>query len=111
MNLISRDELHTRLDRGDDFKLVMALGELAYRAKHIPGTTLHTSTPEALLKLLDVDDDIVIYCTNPNCIASIAVFNYLEGHGYQNIKRYAGGLEDWEASGYPLEGDMVDTIS
>jgi rhodanese-related sulfurtransferase len=111
MNLISRDELKTRLDRGDDFKLVMALGELAYQAKHIPGTSLHTSTPDALLKLLDVDDDIVIYCTNPNCIASIAVFNYLEGHDYKHIKRYAGGLEDWEASGNPLEGDMVETTA
>lgn len=111
MNLIERDELKARLDRGDDFKLVMALGELAYLAKHIPGTTMHTSTPDALLKRLEVDDDIVIYCTNPNCIASIAVFNYLEGNGYKNVRRYAGGLEDWEASGYPLEGNMVEVAA
>ena len=109
MNLISKDELKARLDQGGDFQLVMALGELAYLAKHIPGTTLHTSTPAALLELLDVDDDIVVYCTNPNCVASIAVYKFLESNGYQNIKRYAGGLEEWEASGYPLEGSLVES--
>jgi hypothetical protein len=34
MELISRDELKEKLDRGDDFKLVMVLEEWAYRAKH-----------------------------------------------------------------------------
>ena len=26
----------------------------------------------------------------------------------KNICRYAGGLEDWEAAGYALEGEMVE---
>jgi hypothetical protein len=34
MEQLSREELKAKLDRGDDFKLVMALGELAYNAKH-----------------------------------------------------------------------------
>ena len=38
MELISRDELKEKMGRGDDFKLVMVLGEWAYRAKHIPGS-------------------------------------------------------------------------
>jgi rhodanese-related sulfurtransferase len=106
MELISRDELKEKLNRGDEFKLVMALGELAYRAKHIPGS-LHTSTPDALLDMVAVDDDIVVYCSNPNCIASQAVYMYLIGKGYKHVRRYAGGLEEWEASGLPLEGEMV----
>ena len=106
MNLISRDELKEKIDRGDDFKLLMALGELAYLAKHIPGS-LYTSTPDALSEMLDVDDDVVVYCSNPNCVASVAVYKYLAGKGYRNVRRYAGGLEDWEAAGLPLEGEMV----
>ena len=106
MNLISREELKARLDRGDDFQLLMGLGELAYQAKHIPGST-YTITPKALLDRFDRDDDIVVYCSNPTCIASIAVYKFLENHGYTNIRRYAGGLEDWEAAGLPLEGEMV----
>ena len=28
----------------------------------------------------------------------------LEGRGYRNIRRYAGGLVDWQEAGYALEG-------
>ena len=46
MDLISREELKEKLDREDDFKLVMVLGEWQFRAKHIPGS-LNVATPEA----------------------------------------------------------------
>lgn len=38
MNLISREELKEKLDHGEIFKLVMALDDWQYRAKHIPGS-------------------------------------------------------------------------
>ena len=38
MNTISREELKAKIDRGDDFKLVMVLGAWEYEAKHIPGS-------------------------------------------------------------------------
>ena len=41
---ISRDELKAKLDRGDQFKLIMALNRWAYDSKHIPGS-LHFDTP------------------------------------------------------------------
>ena len=107
MELISCEDLKQKIDQGDNFRLVMALGELAYRAKHIPGS-LHTSTPDALLDMVAKDEDIVVYCSNPSCIASVAVYQFLKGHGYEHVRRYAGGLEDWEAAGLPLEGTMVN---
>jgi rhodanese-related sulfurtransferase len=70
MNLISREELKEKLDRGDKFKLVNALGEWAFNAKHIPGS-INISKIEDARKILDPNDDIVIYCSNPSCIASI----------------------------------------
>jgi len=39
MRTISREELKQKLDRKDNFRLVMALGKWAYQAKHIPGST------------------------------------------------------------------------
>jgi rhodanese-related sulfurtransferase len=27
--------------------------------------------------------------------------------GYKNVRRYAGGIEDWKEAGYPLEGSFV----
>ncbi len=106
MEQISREELKAKLDRGDDFKLVMALGELAYNAKHIPGS-LYTSTPQALLAMVSKEDDIVVYCSNTSCIASVAAYQYLVGHGYPHVRRYSGGLEDWETAGLVLEGSMA----
>jgi hypothetical protein len=60
MDLISREELKTKLDRGDEFKLVMALGEWAFRAKHIPGS-LNVSNPDKAAMLLKPEDEIVVY--------------------------------------------------
>ncbi|MFQ5794941.1 MAG: rhodanese-like domain-containing protein [Candidatus Bipolaricaulia bacterium] len=107
MKLISREELKEKLDRGDDFKLVMVLGDWAYRAKHIPGS-LNIFTPELAKAHLDPDDEIVVYCSNEACIASIAAYKLLVDNGYKNVRRYAGGLADWEEAGYLLEGEMVE---
>lgn len=107
MNTISRAELKTKLERGDDFKLVMVLGEWAFRAKHIPGS-INVFAPELARTLLDPDDDIVLYCSNPACPASPYAYRLLVESGYHRVRRYSGGLEDWEAAGLPLEGEAVD---
>ena len=107
MNLISREELKEKLDRGDDFRLVMVLSEWAYRAKHIPGSIQVSATAESL-RALDKDDEIVVYCSDVNCIASRAAYSMMTAEGYTNLRRFAGGLFDWEQAGYPLEGEMVE---
>lgn len=104
---ISSEELKEKLDRGDDFKLVMTLGEWAYRAKHIPGS-LHFTTPEQGMQMLNPNDEIVVYCSNEACVASRAAYMMLTGAGYMNVRRFAGGLLEWEDAGYPLEGEMLE---
>ena len=106
MELISREELKRKLDEGENFKLVCALGEWAFRAMHIPGS-IHVDTVKKDAELLDKDDQIVVYCTNVNCVASQLAYARLVESGYKNVRRYAGGLEDWEQAGYPLEGEPV----
>ena len=106
MNLISGEELKQKLDRGDKFKLVNALGEWAFNAKHIPGS-INISKIEDAKKILNPRDEIIIYCSNTSCIASIIGYQLLTRMGYKNVRRYAGGIEDWEERGYPLEGSFV----
>jgi rhodanese-related sulfurtransferase len=60
-----------------------------------------------MLGSLKKDDDIVVYCSNPECLASLAAYHRLVGHGYTKVRRYAGGLVDWEDAGLPLEGEWV----
>jgi rhodanese-related sulfurtransferase len=106
MNVISREELKEKLDRGDSFKLVMTLGEWAFQMKHIPGS-LNLNRMEDAAKIIAPDDEVVVYCASETCIASRSAYQILEQNGYKNIRRYSGGLEDWEAAGYPLEGEEV----
>lgn len=100
---VSRDELRAKLDRGDDFKLIMALNRWAYDAKHIPGS-LHFDRPEDLYAAVPPDDEVVVYCSNVDCLSSVALYRELVRRGYQNVRRYSGGLLDWEDAGLPLEG-------
>ena len=101
MNLITREELQTKLKTDHELKLVMTLDTPAYRTKHIPGSLCVDSVAEAL-ELLDHDDEIVVYCADVYCASSIYAYYALEREGYRRIRRYAGGVSDWEAAGNPL---------
>jgi len=103
---IDREELHAKLDRGADFKLVMTLHDWAYRALHIPGS-IHFPTVEDALEGLSIDDEIVVYCSNVDCVASQFAYRGLIENGYSNVRRYSGGLADWESAGLPLEGEST----
>ena len=104
---ISRDDLEAKLDRGDDFKLIMAHNRWAFDAKHIPGS-IHFDTPDELYAAVRPDDEVVVYCTHVDCLSSVALYRELVKRGYSNVRRYAGGLLEWEESGLPLEGAFVE---
>jgi rhodanese-related sulfurtransferase len=100
---IDRDELRRKVDaHPPKFKLVMTLGDWEFRMKHIPGS-LHFKDAVELLSSLRKDDEVVVYCTNPPCLASVAAYHRLVQEGYTNVRRYAGGIDDWELAGLPLE--------
>ena len=102
---IKREDLKAKLDRGDDFKLIMAMHEWGFRASHIPGS-LHYNTVDEAKQNLDLNDEIVVYCTDPGCVASQFAYRWLIEAGYTNVRRYDGGLSDWASAGYELEGDL-----
>jgi len=106
-DLIETRELKEKLDRGDGCKVVMTLGEWEYRNMHIPGS-VHVSTVEEALEALDPQDEIVLYDSGPSCPASRMALKVLKDHGYERVRRYAGGLEEWASEGYPLEGESVE---
>jgi rhodanese-related sulfurtransferase len=103
---ITREELIALLDADAPIRLVMALGPGRFTAAHIPGSETFTSVEEGLAALSPADD-IVVYCTGGH--ASILACRLLEQHGYRHVRRYAGGLADWDAAGLPLDGDGVLT--
>jgi rhodanese-related sulfurtransferase len=103
---ISRDELKAKLDRGDDFRLILALNRWAFDAKHIPGS-LHFDSPAELYEAVKPDDEVVVYCSHVDCLSSVALYRDLVRRGYRNVRRYSGGLLEWEETGLPLQGEFV----
>jgi rhodanese-related sulfurtransferase len=106
MDFIDAHELKVKLDKGDDFKFVMTLGEWEYRTMHIPGS-MRISTIEEALEKLDPKDEIILYDSGPGCPASRMASRILKARGYERVRRYAGGLEEWARAGYPLTGELA----
>ncbi|MCA9917056.1 MAG: rhodanese-like domain-containing protein [Anaerolineales bacterium] len=104
MKLISAQALKEKLDRGDNFKLVMTMGEAAYRQAHIPHSLW--ATVQDVTRIVQPDDEIVLYCSNTHCPASIGAYHLLMKHGYTNVRRFAGGLAEWEENGFPLTKEI-----
>ena len=104
--ILDREQLRAKLARGDDFKLVMASSDWGFRAKHLPGS-IHFKTPEEMFAALAKDEEIVVYCSNQDCHASLATIQKLRDHGYTHVGHFPGGLIDWEGAGLPIEGDWA----
>lgn len=112
MKLITRPELKDKIDKARDVKLLFVLGKWQYQAMHIPGSlnvpnSLSLYKSDEALAGLDQDDDIVVYCSSPSCYASVSAYYLLVQRGFKNLRRYAGGLLDWESAGYPVVGNMA----
>ena len=102
MNQISREELRRKLVRGERFELVMTMSAWHYTAKRIPASRHFDDLREALDEL-DREQEIVVYCSDVHCAASIRAYDLLARNGFERVRRYAGGIADWEAAGYRLE--------
>ena len=102
MNTISRDELKAKLDQKDPIKLVMVLDEFAFKAGHIP-ESLNIANIEQVPSFISVNDEIVVYCHDENCPASKIATEQLMSQGYTRVRRYPGGIRDWQEAGYPIE--------
>ncbi len=117
INTIDRGEVKAKIDRGDDFKLVMALNDFAFRAVRIPGSiqiataedlkSIRTKNADGTSEQLGFDDDIVVYCSDVACVGSQYAYKALVAAGFRNVRRYEGGLADWAEAGYPFEGEQA----
>lgn len=103
---ITREQLEAKMDRGDDFVLVEALSHKHYESSHLPGAINlpYEFVDEAESVLPDKHAEIVVYCMNPECVASAEEARELEEMGYTRVLHYAAGKRDWIRAGLPIEG-------
>ena len=104
MNRITREDLKEKLDQREEFKLVNCLDEWMFREKRIPGSIRFE---RHILETLNPKEEVIVYCSNPGCTASVLAYQQFVERGFQNVWHYAGGIADWEDAGYPMEGDRA----
>lgn len=107
MKLIDRSTLQQRLGKAI---LVEALPEKYWRdwhlpdAKHLPHDQVRQLAPHVLP---DKDAEIVVYCASATCQNSHIAARVLEQMGYAEVSVYAGGKQDWQEAGLPVERGAV----
>lgn len=103
--LITRDQLRAEIDAGT-VTVVDALGGEYYQRQHLPGAiplVEEDVAAQASQLLPDLTAPIVTYCSNPSCPNSQRVAERLSALGYTNLRKYREGIEDWVASGLPVQ--------
>lgn len=101
IEMVDRDELAERLDRGE-VVVVDVRPEAEYAAGHLPGAV---HVPPDRLDLLDdlpPDRDVVAYCRGPYCVYADDAVRYLRAHG-RHALRLEEGLPEWRHAGRPVE--------
>lgn len=112
MKTLTREELKTMIDRGDDVLLVNVLDPTAFAQAHIPDSHNVPVADKGFnerIRALGANEDsrVVLYCSNFDCNASHAAAKQLEQAGFRDLYHYAGGIEDWMDAGYPVAGEAV----
>lgn len=107
---IGRDELHEKIERGDDFVLIDALAPMSFAHSHLPGAI--NLPPEWVdergpRRIPDPGTEVVVYCSSETCDSSEIVAIRLVELGYTRVRHYVGGKSDWAKAGLPLEGGGV----
>lgn len=103
---ISREELKAKLDRGEDVVLVEALGAARYEEAHLPGAVNipYDRVDQLAPSLLpDKGAQIVVYCSNGPCRNSGIASRRLSQLGYEDVRDYHEGKQDWMEAGLPTE--------
>ena len=94
--IITREELKAKMDRGDDFTLFEVLPLMYWRKHHLPGakslppTQVATIVPELVP---DHDAEIVLYCWDDDCPTSGWAGRRARGHGIHEHPRVFGRQE------------------
>ncbi|MBI4843525.1 MAG: rhodanese-like domain-containing protein [Nitrospirae bacterium] len=103
---VTKEELFERIIKGDDFILVDTIGKYGgnrYRIKEAI-TIDYPSVIDRRNELLG-HKEIIIYCKHKDCTASKKVAAALISLNVKDVKIYEGGIDEWVASGLPVEDE------
>lgn len=105
---VSLAEMKRLYDAGTSY-IIDARDPAEYDEGHIPGAinVPYDRLPEYLDMLsaeAPMDGDVIVYCRGPSCDFSDQLATELKILGYQHVRVFSGGWEQWSSAGYPVEG-------
>jgi rhodanese-related sulfurtransferase len=103
------ETLHRKMTGEHSPIIINALSKDAYLAKHIPGSiNIPTDNAEIAKQVIPfMDAEIVVYCANADCDASLNLAQKFEKLGYTNVSDFEEGLAGWHQAGYELTGTEI----
>tara|TARA_R110000744_G_scaffold118726_2_gene221625 strand:- start:87 stop:476 length:390 start_codon:yes stop_codon:yes gene_type:complete len=107
---ITRSELQSALGSAQAPVLIEALPPRYYVDAHLPGAINipHDAIDENIKQILpDLSAPIVVYCASGPCKNSGIAQTALTKLGYQDVRDYHDGKQDWLDAGLPLQGQGV----
>lgn len=109
MRDVTAEEVHKIVDEKEDAVIIDVLSSDSYAKQHVPGSiSIPSGEPQFLErvaeKVPDKETPVVLYCSGPTCDASPEAAERLEEAGYQDVREFRGGLQEWESSGYTFDG-------
>jgi rhodanese-related sulfurtransferase len=103
---ISTQELRQLLDCKRSLQFWNVLTDEWFKGENISGSRrvpLEKLGNEVRTTNLPKNTEIVVYCGGPKCPRSRIAAENLAKLGYENIRAYEGGLEEWKGAGFAIE--------
>ena len=103
---ISTQELRQFLESKRSFQFWNVLTDEWFKGENISGSRrvpLDKVGSEVRATNLPKNTEIVVYCGGPKCPQSRMAAEKLVKLGYENVRAYEGGLEEWKSAGLAVE--------
>jgi rhodanese-related sulfurtransferase len=103
---ISTPEVRQLLDNGRPVQIWNVLTDEWFKGESISGSRrvpLDKIGSEVRATNLPKNAEIVVYCGGPKCPQSRMAAEKLAKLGYENVRAYEGGLEEWKDAGLAID--------
>jgi rhodanese-related sulfurtransferase len=103
---VSTDELRELLNNKRPSQFWNVLTDEYFKGENIAGSRrvpLNKVGSEVRSTNLPKNTEIVVYCGGPKCPMSRMAAEKLMKLGYDNVREYEGGLEEWKDAGFAIE--------
>lgn len=110
IGIVRADEVRAATESGDYLILDARSADEYYEgaiptAMSAPRADIDSVFPDLQLFLFP-GQPVITYCSGLACDDALLLSLFLRDHGYTNVWLFPGGMEEWRAAGYRMEGSQ-----